>query len=59
MRSLRDLSIKTKFTLAIISLLILMGSVSFWISYMLEKNSLLKNMKSHAIVLNKAIFISN
>jgi len=58
MRPIRDLSIKTKFTLAIISLLILMGSASFCISYMLEKNSLLKNMKSHAIVLNKALTIS-
>jgi len=39
-------------------LLIFVGLVSFWVSYMHEKKSLLTNMQDNAITLNRALIIS-
>jgi signal transduction histidine kinase len=39
-------------------LLIFVGLISFWVSYMHEKKSLLTNMQDNAITLNRALIIS-
>jgi len=50
--------IRTKIIGAIVLLLIFIGLISFWVSYMHEKKSLLTNMQDNAIILNRALIIS-
>jgi signal transduction histidine kinase len=56
--SIRDRSIRTKIIFAIVFLLIFIGLISFWVSYMHERKSLLTNMQDNAITLNRAMIIS-
>lgn len=58
MLSIRDRGIRTKIILAMVVLLIFIGLISFWVSYMHEKKSLLTNMQDSAITLNRALIIS-
>jgi signal transduction histidine kinase len=57
MLSIKDRSIRTKIILAMVVLLIFIGLISFWVSYMHEKKSLLTNMQDNAITLNRALII--
>ena len=56
--SIKDRGIRTKIILAMVVLLIFIGLISFWVSYMHEKKSLLTNMQENAITLNRALIIS-
>ncbi|UCD88109.1 MAG: hypothetical protein JSV01_10325, partial [Desulfobacterales bacterium] len=58
MVSLRDMSIRTKVIASMFGLLVFIGLLSFWVSYMHEKKSLLTNMQSNASILNRALIIS-
>ena len=58
MLSIKDRSIRTKIIFAIVFLLIFIGLISFWVSYMHERKSLLTNMQNNAITLNRALIIS-
>ena len=58
MVSIKDRSIRTKIILAMVVLLVFIGLISFWVSYMHEKKSLLTNMQDNAITLNRALIIS-
>ena len=44
--------------MAMVLLLIFIGLLSFWASYMHEKKSLLTNMQHNAVILNRALIIS-
>jgi signal transduction histidine kinase len=50
--------IRTKIIGAIVLLLVFIGLISFWVSYMHEKKSLLTNMQDNAVILNRALIIS-
>ena len=50
--------IRTKIIGAMVLLLVFIGLISFWVSYMHEKKSLLTNMQDNAIILNRALIIS-
>ena len=58
MLSIRDRGIRSKIILAMVVLLVFIGLISFWVSYMHEKKSLLTNMQENAITLNRALIIS-
>ena len=58
MLSIKDRSIRTKIIFAMVFLLIFIGLISFWVSYMHERKSLLTNMQNNAITLNRALIIS-
>jgi len=58
MISLKDMGIQTKIIMAMVILLIFIGLLSFWASYMHEKKSLLTNMQDNAVILNRALIIS-
>ncbi len=58
MLSIKDRGIRTKIILAMVVLLVFIGLISFWVSYMHEKKSLLTNMQENAITLNRALIIS-
>ncbi|MBA3018190.1 MAG: HAMP domain-containing histidine kinase [Proteobacteria bacterium] len=58
MISLKDMKIQTKIIMAMVLLLIFIGLLSFWASYMHEKKSLLTNMQHNAVILNHALIIS-
>jgi signal transduction histidine kinase len=58
MVSLRDMSIRTKVIASMFGLLVFIGLLSFWVSYMHERKSLLTNMQSNASILNRALIIS-
>jgi signal transduction histidine kinase len=58
MVSLRDMSIRTKVIVSMFGLLVFIGLLSFWVSYMHERKSLLTNMQSNASILNRALIIS-
>jgi signal transduction histidine kinase len=58
MLSIRDRSIRTKIIFAMVFLLIFIGLISFWVSYMHERKSLLTNMQDNAVTLNRALIIS-
>lgn len=58
MFSVKDMSIRTKVITSMFMLLVFLGLLSFWVSYMHEKKSLLTNMQSNAIILNRALIIS-
>jgi signal transduction histidine kinase len=57
MSLIKDRGIRTKIVLAVVVLLIFVGLISFWASYMHEKKSLLTNMQDSAIALNRALII--
>ena len=57
MRSLRDIGIRTKIIGAMVVLLIFVALLSYWVSYMHEKKSLLTNMQDNAMMLNRALII--
>jgi len=44
--------------MAMVILLVFIGLLSFWASYMHEKKSLLTNMQHNAVILNRALIIS-
>jgi signal transduction histidine kinase len=58
MLSIKDRSIRIKIIFAMVFLLIFIGLISFWVSYMHERKSLLTNMQNNAITLNRALIIS-
>jgi signal transduction histidine kinase len=58
MLSIKDRSIRTKIIFAMVFLLIFIGLISFWVSYMHERKSLLTNMQDNAVTLNRALIIS-
>ena len=58
MVSLKDMSIRTKVIVSMFGLLVFIGLLSFWVSYMHERKSLLTNMQSNASILNRALIIS-
>ena len=58
MLSLKKIGIRAKIILAMVVLLIFIGIISFWASYMHEKKSLLTNMQDNAITLNRALIIT-
>ncbi len=58
MISLKDIGIQTKIIMAMVVLLLFIGLLSFWASYMHEKKSLLTNMQDNAVILNRALIIS-
>lgn len=58
MLSLRDMSIRTKIISSMFGLLVFVGLLSFWVSYMHERKSLLTNMQNNASILNRALIIS-
>lgn len=58
MRSPKDMGIRAKIITAMIALLVFIGLLSFWASYMHEKKSLLTNMQDNAVILNRALIIS-
>ncbi|MDY6988486.1 MAG: ATP-binding protein [Thermodesulfobacteriota bacterium] len=58
MPSLRDMGIRTKIIGAMVVLLIFVALVSYWVSYMHERKSLLTNMQDNAITLNRALIVS-
>ncbi len=58
MRSLRELGIRSKIIGAMVVLLIFVALVSYWVSYMHERKSLLTHMQDNAIMLNQALIIS-
>lgn len=55
---LKDMGIQAKIIMAMVVLLIFIGLLSFWTSYMHEKKSLLTNMQDNAVILNRALIIS-
>lgn len=58
MLSIKNRSIRTKIIFAIVFLLVFIALISFWVSYMHERKSLLTNMQDNAITLNRALIIS-
>ena len=58
MLSMKDMGIRTKVIASMFILLVFIGLLSFWVSYMHEKKSLLTNMQSNASILNRALIIS-
>jgi signal transduction histidine kinase len=58
MLSMKDMGIRTKIIASMFILLVFIGLLSFWVSYMHEKKSLLTNMQSNASILNRALIIS-
>ena len=54
----KHMSIRVKIIAAMCALLVFIGLLSFWASYMHEKKSLLTNMQDNAIILNRALIIS-
>ena len=58
MISMKDMGIRTKVIASMFILLVFIGLLSFWVSYMHEKKSLLTNMQSNASILNRALIIS-
>ncbi len=58
MLSIKDMGIRTKIIASMFILLVFIGLLSFWVSYMHEKKSLLTNMQSNASILNRALIIS-
>jgi len=58
MISLKNIGIQTKIIMAMVILLVFIGLLSFWASYMHEKKSLLTNMQNNAVILNRALIIS-
>ncbi len=58
MVSWTDMSIRTKVIASMFGLLVFIGLLSFWVSYMHERKSLLTNMQSNASILNRALIIS-
>jgi len=58
MPSLKDMGIRTKIIGAMVVLLIFVALVSYWVSYMHERKSLLTNMQDNAITLNRALIVS-
>jgi len=58
MLSIKDMGIRTKVIASMFILLVFIGLLSFWVSYMHEKKSLLTNMQSNASILNRALIIS-
>ena len=58
MVSIRDMGIRTKIIASMFLLLVFVGLLSFWVTYMHEKKSLLSNMQSNASILNRALIIS-
>ena len=58
MLSIKKIGIRAKIILAMVVLLIFIGIISFWASYMHEKKSLLTNMQDNAITLNRALIIT-
>ncbi|NOR54201.1 MAG: HAMP domain-containing protein [Candidatus Aminicenantes bacterium] len=55
---LKDMGIQAKIIMAMVILLIFIGLLSFWASYMHEKKSLLTSMQDNAVILNRALIIS-
>lgn len=55
---LRDMGIRTKIIASMFLLLVFVGLLSFWVTYMHEKKSLLTNMQNNASILNRALIIS-
>jgi len=55
---MKDMGIRTKVIASMFILLVFIGLLSFWVSYMHEKKSLLTNMQSNASILNRALIIS-
>jgi signal transduction histidine kinase len=58
MLSMKDMGIRTKVIASMFVLLVFIGLLSFWVSYMHEKKSLLTNMQSNASILNRALIVS-
>ncbi|MES0349773.1 MAG: ATP-binding protein [Desulfobacteria bacterium] len=58
MLSMKDMGIRTKVIASMFILLVFVGLLSFWVSYMHEKKSLLTNMQSNASILNRALIVS-
>jgi len=58
MVSIRDMGIRTKIIASMFILLVFVGLLSFWVTYMHEKKSLLSNMQSNASILNRSLIIS-
>ncbi|MES0363250.1 MAG: ATP-binding protein [Desulfobacteria bacterium] len=58
MLSMKDMGIRTKVIASMFILLVFIGLLSFWVSYMHEKKSLLTNMQSNASILNRALIVS-
>ena len=58
MVSVKNLGIRTKVIASMFVLLVFIGLLSFWVSYMHERKSLLTNMQSNASILNRALIIS-
>lgn len=52
------MGIRTKIIASMFLLLVFVALLSFWVSYMHEKRSLLTNMQSNASILNRALIIS-
>jgi hypothetical protein len=57
MQSLRDMGIRTKIIGAMVLLLVFVALISYWVSYMHERKSLLTNMDDHAITLHRALIV--
>jgi len=55
---LKDMGIRTKIIGAMVVLLVFVALVSYWVSYMHERKSLLTNMQDNAITLNRALIVS-
>jgi signal transduction histidine kinase len=55
---MKDMGIRTKVIASMFILLVFIGLLSFWVSYMHEKKSLLTNMQSNASILNRALIVS-
>jgi signal transduction histidine kinase len=58
MPSLKDMGIRTKIIGAMVVVLIFVALVSYWVSYMHERKSLLTNMQDNAVILNRALIVS-
>jgi signal transduction histidine kinase len=54
----RHIGIRTKIIASMFLLLVFVGLLFFWVTYMHEKKSLLSNMQSNASILNRALIIS-
>ena len=52
------MGIRTKIIASMFLLLVFIGLLSFWVSYMHEKKSLLTSMQSNASILNRSLIIS-
>jgi two-component system phosphate regulon sensor histidine kinase PhoR len=55
---LKDIGIRTKIIGAMVVLLIFVALISYWVSYMHERKSLLTSMQDNAITLNRALIVS-